>query len=207
MFPKLLLEIQEFLIKNPVFLSRKVSDGRINSALNEGEIIRKLTEHFGFKIIHPKARDWVDFSFEEEGEFFPINIKVSTMTTADNLNCKLGIYFALTGKIPPFDNAVEWENYFKALRKNLESTQRDYYFLVINKNNPKDVLITSLKRLQKINPNGNNLPFQAKWNENRESISRSYQEAKCFILDCFVQSLRLRANAYVSFLNYFKEYR
>lgn len=73
MFPKLLLEIQEFLIQNPLFLSRRVSDGRINSTLNEREIIYKLTEQFGFKINELKARDWVDFSFEEEGEFFPIH--------------------------------------------------------------------------------------------------------------------------------------
>ena len=37
-------------------------------------------------------RDWVDFSFYENNVFYPVNIKVSTTETTDNLNCKLHIY-------------------------------------------------------------------------------------------------------------------
>lgn len=207
MYPKLLLEVQDFLIGNTLSFPEYTEDGRTNSTLYRKEIIEKLSKEFGSKINYPKVRDWFSFSFKEEGEFFPVNIKVSTMNTADNLNCRLGIYFALTGKIPPFDNEVDWEEYFKALQRDLEFTQKDYYFLIINKNNPKDVILNSLKGLKKINPNGNNLPFQAKWSENRERVSRTYDEAKDFILRCFSQSLRLRVNAYNSFLGYFKEYQ
>lgn len=64
------------------------------------------------KLFYPCA---MDCSFEENNNFYPVNIKVSTTKTADNLNCKLEIYYALTGKIPPFSNGVIWEIYFKNL--------------------------------------------------------------------------------------------
>lgn len=95
-------------------------------------------------------RDWVDFSFEENGIFYPVNIKVSTTKTTDNLNCKLGIYYALTGKLPPFGNGVGWEQYFKTLRDNLVENDRDYYFFIFNKDNSNDVFATSLKCLESV---------------------------------------------------------
>ena len=46
--------------------------------------------------------------------------------------------------------------------------KKDYYFLVLNKNNNKHVIVNSVKGLKKITPNINNLPFQVKWNVNQE---------------------------------------
>jgi hypothetical protein len=46
--------------------------------------------------------------------------------------------------------------------------KKDYYFLVLNKNNNKQVIINSVKGLHKITPNINNLPFQVKWDVNQE---------------------------------------
>ncbi len=148
-------------------------------------------------------RDWVDFSFVKNDIFYPVNIKVSTTKTADNLNCKLGIYYALTGKIPYFNNGIVWEEYFKNLSQNIASNITDYYFLIINKNDTSDIFYTSLKQLEQLVPNGNNLPFQAKWDENRNLILRNFEESKKFILDNFAASLQLRADAYFSFKRYF----
>ena len=55
-------------------------------------------------------------------------------------------------------------------------------------------------------PNGNNLPFQAQWSENKTPQIRDYEQAKKFILSVFGQSLKLRADAYLSFKEYFAEY-
>lgn len=199
--PTLLIEIVKFLQTNPITLSKQSRDGRINSAFNEGEIFNLLESHFA--INRPNMRDWVDFSFEENEIFYPVNIKVSTTKTTDNLNCKLGIYYALTGKIPPFGNGVSWECYFKSLKENMQENSKDYYFLIINKNNPRDVFATSLKCLESILPNGNNLPFQAKWDNNRNIIVRDFEKAKNFLLGTFEQSLKLRAEAYIHFKRYF----
>ena len=111
--PKTLCDIVGFLKSKDFSLSSHTRDGRLNSAFNEDEIFNLLEQNFS--INRPNMRDWVDFSFEENNNFYPINIKVSTTKTADNLNCKLEIYYALTGKIPPFSNGVIWEIYFKNL--------------------------------------------------------------------------------------------
>lgn len=202
--PKLLDHIVRFLKDNQPKLSQSSRDGRINSAFNEDEIFNLIEKHFD--IDRPSMRDWVDFSFEENGNFIPVNIKVSTTRTADNLNCKLGIYYALTDKIPTFSNGIPWEQYFKNLSNDLRENNQDYYFLIINKDAVNDVFVTSLKGLCKIVPNGNNLPFQAKWDDNRQIQSRTFAEARNFILHYFKESLKLRAEAYLYFEKYFKHY-
>lgn len=100
---------------------------------------------------------------------------------------------------------VSWECYFKNLKENMQQNSKDYYFLIINKHNPCDVFATSLKCLETILPNGNNLPFQAKWDNNRNIIKRDFESAKTFLLGTFEQSLKLRADAYFHFRRYFYE--
>lgn len=204
MFPNTLEKIKDFLQQRNLHLSQTTRDGRVNSAFNEDEIVALIANHFTIR--RPKIRDWFDFAFEESGIFYPVNIKVSTTTTADNLNCKLGIYYALTGKLPDFNNTISWENYLKNLKENICNNNCDYYFLIVNKDNTKDIFLSSLKHFNKLVPNGNNLPFQACWNDNRNTINRNYQEAKKFILSILGQSLKLRADAYLSFKEYFSEY-
>ena len=91
------------------------------------------------------------------------------------------------------------------LSDNLKENNADYYFLIINKNNPKDIFANSLKGLEILVPNGNNLPFQAKWDNNRTFTPKSFELAKNFLLNAFEESLKLRADAYFSFKKYFYE--
>ncbi len=132
--------------------------------------------------------------------FYPVNI--TTTKTADNLNGKLGIYYALCGLLPEFNNEIAWEKYFQKLHKDLgKNTNRDYYFLIINKNDPKDVFINSLKGIQTLQPN--NLPFQCRWDNNREIVQRSFIESKNSILSALAKSVTLRANIYLAFKEVF----
>ena len=176
MFPKTLEEIKDFLQQHHFTLTQTTRDGRVNSAFNEDEIVALIDEHFPIR--RPKIRDWFDFAFEENDIFYPVNIKVSTTETADNLNCKLGIYYALTGKLPDFKNGISWENYLHKLKDNIHDNNRDYYFLIVNKDNTQDIFISSLKTISHLVPNGNNLPFQAQWNENKTPQIRDYKQAK-----------------------------
>ncbi|EJC02762.1 restriction endonuclease Hpy8I [Helicobacter pylori Hp P-8b] len=193
MVPTQLNEIAEFLRTNPYNLSQPLQDGRLNSSVNEEEILNTIKDYFPIQL--PRAREWWDFSFEENKIFYPVNIKTTTTKTADNLNGKLGIYYALCGLLPEFNNEIAWEKYFHKLHKDLgTNTNRDYYFLIINKNDPKDVLINSLKGIQTLQPN--NLPFQCKWDNNREIVQRSFIESKNFILSALAESVKLRANIY-----------
>ncbi|GAA9336801.1 hypothetical protein BTM408_13020 [Helicobacter pylori] len=191
MIPTQLNEIAKFLKTNPYNLSQPLQDGRLNSSVNEEEILN-IIKHF-FPIQLPKAREWWDFSFEENDIFYPVNTKTTTTKTADNLNCQLGIYYALCGLLPTFNNEIAWEKYFQKLHKDLgKNTDRDYYFLIINKNDPKDIFINSLKGIQTLQPN--NLPFQCKWDNNREIIQRDFDGSKNFILSALAKSVKLRAN-------------
>ncbi|WRD13426.1 restriction endonuclease [Helicobacter pylori] len=191
MIPTQLNEIAEFLKTNPYNLSQPLQDGRLNSSVNEEEILNAIKDYFPIQL--PKAREWWDFSFEENDIFYPVNI--TTTKTADNLNGKLGIYYALCGLLPTFNNEIAWEKYFQKLHKDLgKNTNRDYYFLIINKNDPKDIFINSLKGIQTLQPN--NLPFQCKWDNNREIVQRNFTESKNFILSALAKSVTLRANIY-----------
>ncbi|MFP6337498.1 restriction endonuclease [Helicobacter pylori] len=191
MIPTQLNEIAEFLKTNPYNLSQPLQDGRLNSSINEEEILNTIKDYFPIQL--PKAREWWDFSFKKNDIFYPVNIKTTTTKTADNLNGKLGIYYALCGLLPEFSNEIAWEKYFQKLHKDLgKNTNRDYYFLIINKNDPKDVFINSLKGIQTLQPN--NLPFQCKWDNNREIVQRNFIESKNFILSALAKSVTLRAN-------------
>ena len=46
--------------------------------------------------------------------------------------------------------------------------KKDYYFLVLNKTTPGDIVVNSMKGLSILTPNINNLPFQICWHKNRD---------------------------------------
>ncbi|GAA7969093.1 hypothetical protein COL8_14680 [Helicobacter pylori] len=203
MIPTQLNEIAEFLKTNPYHLSQPLQDGRLNSSVNEEEILNTIKGNFPIQL--PRAREWWDFSFKKNDIFYPVNIKTTTTKTADNLNGKLGIYYALCGLLPEFNNEIAWEKYFQKLHKYLgKNTDRDYYFLIINKNDPKDIFINSLKGIQTLQPN--NLPFQCKWDNNREIVQRDFDGSKNFILSALAKSVKLRANIYLTFKEFFGEF-
>ena len=131
--PQNIIDICEYLSTSKWSLSHLTNDGRINAALNENEVIKQISQVF--KIEVPRSRAWYDFAIETEGgEFYPVNIKITDTTHTDNLNCKLGIYYALTGLKPSFQNEIGWLPYFAKLKENFgKDKSRDYYFLIVNK--------------------------------------------------------------------------
>lgn len=204
LIPQKLIEIKEYLESEEIKLSSNMEDGRINSAINEDVIMKLIQKKFEIGV--PPSRSWVDFSFEEQEMFIPVNIKITETTKNDNLNCKLGLYYALCGKLPDFQNEISWEKYFKKLSENIKENHLDYYFLVINKNNTSEIIVNSLKKLSQLQPNGNNLPFQCKWNFNKIPKNKTFEEAKNFLLKNLGKSVVLRSKIYTSFKTYFKEF-
>lgn len=193
MIPHELTDIQSFLIANAVQLSRQFQDGRINASINEDEIIKAIKSKFDIEL--PPPRHWYDFAIKKGTERIPVNIKVTSTSTADNVQCKLGMYYALTGIWPTFANEMPWGDYFALMRKGLSTkTDKDYYILVVSKKSPRDVFCTSLKQIQTLVANGNNLPFQCNWGNNRTPQSRTHDAAVKFLLGKFYESVKLRAN-------------
>jgi len=203
-FPKQLVNIAAYLRKEQLALSAQSEDGRVNSVKNEEEVLNCIRRKFD--VDKPRARKWYDFVLDDGNASYPVNIKVTTTDSIDNLNCKLGIYYALTGLLPDFVGGIGYESYFEKLQTNLGHSQdKDYYFLVVNKQDPSDVFVNSLRGLQDIVPNGNNPPFQCKWSANRDYQKRTFDEAKDFILSTMGVSIKLRADAYISFKKYFPD--
>lgn len=193
MIPNELGEIRDFLASNGVNISKGSGDGRIMSAINEDELTKVISADFNIEL--PPPRHWYDFAIKNGAEKIPINIKVTSTATADNVQCKLGMYFALTGIWPDFANETPWGEYFSLMQRGLNTkTDKDYYFLVVSKKNPRDVFCTSLKNIQTLVANGNNLPFQCNWGNNRTPKNRTHDEAVKFLLGKFYESIKLRAN-------------
>ncbi len=166
-----------------------------------------ITAEFGEVIAPPQKRHWWDFAIRENGVLYPVNIKVTEMSpAADNLNCKLGLYYALTGKEPNFANEIRWREFFSNLSDDMSENDRDYYFLVFNKSEPGEVVLANLKGLRTLQPNGNNLPFQCCWKDNRQIKERSFAEAQNFLLECLGESAKLRAQIYLEFKETFPNY-
>jgi hypothetical protein len=202
--PQELIDIRNFLSNYDFTLSHTSSDWRIESAINEWEITNILSKNFN--ILLPRDRERYDFAIQSWNRFYPVNIKVSDTTHNDNLNCKLWIYYALTWKLPNFPNETSRENFLTKLKQDLQDNDADYYFLVVNKKNLSDIILTSLKWLESLVPNWNNLPFQCQWNNNRRFIVRDFSEIKSFILTTFWDSIQKRASVFLLFDKLFHEY-
>lgn len=205
MIPEVVTELKQYISEKAPDLSSRFEDGRINAAINEKEIIDLLELDFDIK--KPRSREWWDITYEDDQQAYPINIKISNLRGNDNVQCKLGIYYALTGIWPDFQNEISWENFFRKLSEDIDTnTDRDYYFLIVNKEDSSDVIATSLKSISSLVPNGNNLPFQCNWGSNRSPLSRSHSEAKSFILSNLKKSCELRSRIQSEFENYLGKY-
>lgn len=203
--PPEITAICDYLSKHRVRLSSPFADGRVNATINEDELLNCLEQNFD--IIRPRARAWYDFAIQCKNGFYPINIKVTDTQHADNLNCKLGIYYALTGLQPAFPNEIDWLTFFEKLHDDFgQNKEQDYYFLIVNKRESSDVFCNTLKGLQTIQPNGNNLPFQCRWSVNRQIKNRNFDDSAKFILSTFGDSIKLRADIYFNFKRLFPEY-
>ena len=194
-----LKELFENLNYDPSNLSRSsTGDGRLDSAESENGIIQFLIDSFNspdFRFETTPARFWCDIKLHYKGQCFPINIKITTGKSADNVSSKEGMFYALTGIDPTTVKGLNtWEGYIKSLKQYINYENNvDYYFLVYFKEEGK-FLFTSLKRIETLNPNGSNLPFQCHWGKNKNPTTRTAIEQHKYILEIFTQSYIRKAN-------------
>jgi hypothetical protein len=174
--PLILYRVQHHLKSMPFCFSTQNEDGRINSCYDEDEVIKILIEKFGNKIKKPKIRMWYDILlYDNICGWIPVNIKTTTTLTADNTGNLAMCVYAYTDehldlhKDKTYENGKMSELLFKKLKlkEYNRNDKKDYYFIVMNKTNPKDIIINSVKGLSVLTPNINNLPFQVCWDKNR----------------------------------------
>lgn len=175
--PLIIYKIKKYLKSQKIKFSSQNEDGRINSCIDEDEIIKLLIKKFDKKIKKPKIRMWYDIlAFDYIYGWLPINIKTTTTLTSDNIGNLTMCVYAYTDEILDINSNKSYENgkmshilFEKLKNKNYNTNnKKDYYFIVLNKTNSSDIIVNSLKGLTILTPNINNLPFQVCWNKNRK---------------------------------------
>lgn len=191
MIPVVLEEICKYLSRNPITVARSGEDTRRDSSQTESLVISKIQNAGKWQAISPNIgkghnRHWYDIQIE--GHY--LDIKVSECKSADNTNAKKAIYYFLTGQDPAIVSDQR-STFFKKTRENESPNEkRDYYYLVINKQDTNDVFVVSLKTLSHCSPNANNEPFQAVWDKCRCPTPRDWKQARNFLLQTWASSVQ-----------------
>jgi hypothetical protein len=194
--PLIMYKIQKYLKLQAFQFSSQNEDGRINSCLDEVEVIKLLSEKFGSIIKKPEKRHWYDIlAYDYMYGWIPINIKTTTTLTSDNTGNLAMCVYAYTDETLDIYRNKSYENgkmsiiLFNKLKDKKFNTnnKKDYYFIVLNKTDTCDIIVNSVKGLTILTPNINNLPFQVCWNKNRifkyENINKKINQ----LIECLQQ--------------------
>ena len=183
------------LIERNLVIGKVDTDGRVNSKLNEGFVlscIKEICDEEEIDFEFTADRDFCDFKIYGA----PVNLKMSGLNTGDNVASSEALLYTIIGE----RTNGRWGGRIKALKEyvnheNLFWEQiepKDYYFLVVNKNDTTDIFWTSMRSLAVLRPNGNNLPFQCEWGKNREMVERTIDESNKFLWSAYMDSLKKR---------------
>jgi hypothetical protein len=189
LLPLVMYKIQKYLKLQAFQFSSQNEDGRINSCVDEDEVIKILTEKFGEKIKKPKIRMWYDILvFDYMYGWVPVNIKTTTTATSDNTGNLAMCVYAYTDEVLDIHRDKSYENgkmsdilFNKLKNKEYDKyNKKDYYFIVLNKTDASDIIVNSVKGLTLLTPNINNLPFQVNWSKNKnfkyENINKKIKQ-------------------------------
>lgn len=170
-------------------------EGRVNSTIDETNLLNLLCNlpELENRIQNVKLRAWSDMLlWDFRYGWLPINIKTTSAKTCDNTGNLATCVYALTEHELDFTknynngdmsdmllDAFENKKFNRKLKK-------DYYFLVIKKAD-SEVIINSLRGLNKMNSNNLNLPYQVKWCVNKEFIYRPIEESVNMLKETIVR--------------------
>jgi hypothetical protein len=191
--PLIMYKIKKYLKLQAFQFSTQKEDGRINSYIDEDEVIKLLIEEFGEKIKKPKIRMWYDIlAFDYIYGWIPINIKTTTTITSDNTGNLAMCVYAYTNEMLDIHRNKSYENgkmsdiLFNKLKNKKYNTnnKKDYYFIVLNKTDASDIIINSVKGLTILTPNINNLPFQVCWSKNKVFKYENINKKIKLFIDC-----------------------
>jgi hypothetical protein len=173
--PNVLYRIKNYLIKKNIKACETSKDGIINSCIDEIIIIDVIEQNKKFKIVKPDVRNWYDILiYDYVFGWIPVNIKTTTMTTSDNTgNYTMCVYSYTDEKLDlhkTYQNGKMTDILIDKLKNKKFNInyKKDYFFIVVNKTNTKNIIINSVKGLNILTSNINNLPFQVKWKRNKE---------------------------------------
>jgi len=194
MFPTELQNAVSFL-SGKVTVCENHEDGRVNSITDEATVISLLKEEFGDAVEEPAAREWWDVKLFGH----PVQIKSSSYSkgASDNFSSKAAVLWALSTLSEEEVAQVRgWGAFQRALMSRATGeNNRDYFIITVNKDD-STAHLTSLRSLQRLTPNGNNLPFQVQWKNNTEPVQRTWQEAYDFIVGAYKASVQKKVSVH-----------
>ena len=189
--PLIMYKIKKYLKLQEIIFSNLNDDGRINSCIDEDNIISILINKFGNNIKKPKIRMWYDILvYDYIYGWIPINIKTTTTKTSDNTGNLAMCVYSYTNEILDFNKSYENGKmsimlFDKLKNKNYnKNNKKDYYFIVLNKTDSNDIIVNSVKGLKILTPNINNLPFQICWDKNRNYIYENINKKIKLFIEC-----------------------
>ena len=191
--PTSILKIQQILQISSITLCESSDDGRINSCMDEDEIIKILNDQLPNRIYKPNVRMWYDILIKDyRYGWLPINIKSTTTLTSDNTGNLAMCVYAYTDLDLNLKKSYQNGQMSKILIDKLRRLdlnildKKDYYFVVINKEITNDIIVNSVKGLTELTPNINNLPFQVCWTKNRQFVYKNINAN----INLFIQALK-----------------
>ena len=191
-------------------IDSNTGDGRLDSALSEGLVVTHLQELFAnedITITTSSIRKWYDVLINYNGVQYPINIKITNGNSADNVGSKLGLYYTLTGIWPEDVQGINnnWMRYNESLIQNLNIyNDADYYFIIYFKET-NHFFFTSLKRIDKLVSNGNNLPYQCNWKQNQYYTERKPEEQSQYLMNMYYDSWVKKTGGFAPLLKWKEE--
>jgi len=109
--PLIMYKIQKYLKSSSLYFSNQSEDGRINSSIDEDEIIKILNKKFRNKIKKPKIRMWYDIlAYDYLYGWIPINIKTTTTITSDNTGNLAMCVYAYTNELLDIHRNKSYDN-------------------------------------------------------------------------------------------------
>tara|TARA_Y100000389_G_C17315024_1_gene439994 strand:+ start:175 stop:885 length:711 start_codon:yes stop_codon:yes gene_type:complete len=188
--PNSLFTVKKILQEHNIILCNKSNDGRVNSCMDEDEIINILLKKMPNRVVKQKTRMWYDILiYDYIYGWLPVNIKTTTTLTSDNTGNLAMCVYAYTDEELDLYKKYQNGNMSTILIDKLNKKEynyrhnKDYFFVIVNKNNKNDIIINSVKGLTTLTPNINNLPFQVCWCKNRTFKHKPITESIKMFLD------------------------
>ena len=173
--PKILNEIVEALKKSNLKAVTENTEGRVNSKKDEDKIIAWLQKQpqFASRIKEGVLRSFSDMIVvDDQGIEHVVNIKTS-VGSSDNAFSKLGILWALTDltvedyKKLKISNKIKDARFAELVVKHKKETDRDYWYLSLDKKNFSHVLVRGVKQITQWGKTPTN-NLQIVWNKEHE---------------------------------------
>lgn len=174
--PQILNDIVEALKKSNLKAVNENAEGRVNSKKDEDKIIAWLEKQSKFegRIKAGVLRSFSDMIvIDYDGTEHVVNIKTS-VGSSDNAFSKLGILWALTDltmqnyKEQKIINKISDKKFAELILKYKKETNRDYWFLSLDKKDFSQVIVRGVKQITYwgLNPTNN---LQIQWNKEHNS--------------------------------------